>query len=489
MKAQGTAIVVVTHQPAILTVVDTVLVLNAGRIEKVGPPEAFGAPLCRVDGKQMNKIKPSDHNAYRNPFRPAFWGAVALLTFLFLFVGWGYVAPLSRAAIAEGSLQVQAQRQSVAHPYGGVIAKLHVAEGQRVKRGEPLIELDQTDSQAKLDIAKAEVVNLIAGQARLMCERDSADTDCLKKFQLEAKSTEDIEEAVENEYAVMRARAHQHEAEKGMLISRVAQLREKITGLEAQKNGLSKQNSSLVQEIEGAQKLAKQGFTPKTRILELERMSAGLLADMGSRDADMASARQEMGEAELAIAKLDRQRINEIVDTIRTTQTSLAEALPKLKSAQDIKNRTSISAPVSGSIVALTVFTEGGVVEAGQQLMDIIPDDNPIIVEARLPLSDINGVKPNSPANIWLTGVPRSERPQLRGEIISVSADKMTDSRSGLSYFAVRTGINPDDIKQSKVSLQPGMPAEVIVNNGSRTLIGYPVSPLLDEIGHAFREQ
>src|SRR5690606_1668995 len=113
-----------------------------------------------------------------------------------------------------------------------------------------------------------------------------------------------------------------------------------------QKNGLSKQNSSLVQEIEGAQKLAKQGFTPKTRILELERMSAGLLADMGSRDADMASARQEMGEAELAIAKLDRQRINEIVDTIRTTQTSLAEALPKLKSAQDIKNRTSISAPV-----------------------------------------------------------------------------------------------------------------------------------------------
>jgi membrane fusion protein, epimerase transport system len=437
----------------------------------------------------MTTAPASDSTAYRNPLRPALWGVAALLVFVLSFIGWGYVAPLSSAAIAEGSLQVQAQRQSVQHPYGGVISKLLISEGQHVERGQPLIELDGTESQAKLDIAKAEVVTLIARQARLICERDNTDLSCLKKFQAEARSFEGMEEAVENEHAVMRARAHQYEAEKGMLVSQVAQLREKISGLEAQKQGLSKQNASLVEEIEGARKLAAAGYAPKTRVLELERVAAGMLADAGSRAAEIATAMQEIAEAELAIARLERERINEIVDMIRTTQPSLAEASPKLKAAQDVMNRTIIKAPVSGSIVDLSVFTEGGVVEAGQQLMDIVPDDNPIIVEARLPLSDINGVKPGATADIWLTGVPRSKRPLLRGDIISVSADKITDSHSGISFFAIRTKINPDDITKSTVPLQPGMPAEVIVTTGSRTLMGYLLGPLLDEVGHAFREE
>ncbi|MDX8532462.1 HlyD family type I secretion periplasmic adaptor subunit [Mesorhizobium sp. VK25A] len=437
----------------------------------------------------MTTISAPDSSAYRNPWRPALWGAVALLAFVLLVVGWGYVAPLSSAAIAEGSLQVEAQRQSVAHPYGGIISKLLVTEGQHVERGQPLIELDGTESQAKLDIAKAEVMTLVARQARLLCERDDAHSACLEKFRAEARLSQGMEGTVANESAVMLARAHQYEAEKGMLVSKVAQLREKISGLEAQKEGLSKQNALMLEEMEGARKLAASGFTPKTRVLELERAAARILADIGSGTAEIATTTQESGEAELAIAKLERQRINEIVDQIRTTQSSLAEALPKFKAAQDVMNRTLIRSPVSGSIVDLSVFTEGGVVQAGQKLMDIVPSDNPIIVEARLPLADINGINTGAAANIWLTGVPRNERPQLRGEIISVSADKITDSRSGLSYFAIRTSINPDDLNKSTVSLQPGMPAEVVVTNGSRTLIGYLLGPLLDEVGHAFREE
>ncbi|MEW9306950.1 HlyD family type I secretion periplasmic adaptor subunit [Labrys neptuniae] len=437
----------------------------------------------------MTAISVPGSITYRNPWRPAVWGAVSLLAFVLLVIVWGYVAPLSSAAIAEGSLQVQAQRQSVAHPYGGVISKLLVSEGQRVERGQPLIELDGTESQAKLDIAQAEVVNLVARQARLFCERDNEDTSCLEKFRKEARSSGAMEETIANESAVLASRAHQYEAEKGILVSRLAQLREKIAGLNAQKEGLSRQNASLVEETAGVQKLAASGFAPKTRLLELDRSAARMLADIGSRTADIATAMQETGEAELAIAKLDRQRINEIVDQIRTTQSSLAEALPKLKAAQDVVNRTVIKSPVSGSIVDLSVFTEGGVVQAGQKLMDVVPADNPFIVEAQLPLSDINGVKTGATASIWLTGVPRNERPPLQGEIISVSADKITDSRTGRSYFAIRAKINPDDLSKSAVSLQAGMPAEVVVTNGSRTLIGYLLGPLLDEVGHAFREK
>jgi len=437
----------------------------------------------------MTAIPHINPAAYNDPLRPALWGVIAILAFIVMFLAWGYAAPLSSAAIAEGSLQVQGQRQSVEHPYGGVISRLLVTEGQHVERGETVIELDGTEARAKLDIANAEVVALLAEQARLICERDGAGTACLSVFAEKYASHPGMTDAVANERAVMLARAQQYEAEKGMLTAKVGQLTEKVSGLTGQVEGLSKQSESLEEEIEGAKKLLASGFTPKTRVLELERAAAQILADIGSRISDIASAKQAISEAELAVAKLDRQWISDITNQIRKTQSALAEAQPKLKAAQDVMDRTVIRAPVNGSIVGLSVFTEGGVVQAGARLMDIVPDDNPMIVEARLPLSDINYVEPGLEADVRLIGVPRHDRPQLRGEIISVSADKITDSTSGVSYFAVRAKLNPEDVENAKIRLQPGMPAEVVVTTKPRTLASYLLGPLLDEIGHAFREQ
>ncbi|MCR4265864.1 HlyD family type I secretion periplasmic adaptor subunit [Nitratireductor sp. ZSWI3] len=426
---------------------------------------------------------------YDNPLMPALWGAGAIVLFILLFVIWGYAAPLSSAAIAEGSLQVQARRQSVEHPYGGVISRLLVMEGQRVVQGQSLIELDGTDARAKLDIANAEVVALLAEQARLVCERDDQGPECLDAFANANSQRRGMEEAIANERAVMLARGLQYEAEKGMLTSNVAQLWEKISGLTAQIQGLSAQEASLEEELKGARKLLESGFTPRTRVHELERLAAQILADKGSRIADMAGAKQAISEAELAVAKLDRERITALANQIRQTQSALAGAIPKLEAAQDVVNRTTIKSPVSGSIVDLSVFTEGGVIQPGARLMDIVPDDNPIIVEARLPLSDINYVEPGQEVDVQLVGIPRNERPQIRGEIISVSADKITDPNSGASYFALRARLNPDDLSDLRVRLQPGMPAEVIVTTKSRTLAAYLLGPLLDEVGHAFREQ
>ncbi|MBB5703906.1 HlyD family type I secretion membrane fusion protein [Ochrobactrum daejeonense] len=437
----------------------------------------------------MTNIPVSEDQAYNNPLKPAMVGALAIGAFVLLFALWGYAAPLSSAAIAEGSLQVQAQRQSVQHPYGGVVSELLVAEGEQVERGQPLIGLDTTEARAKLDIANAEVVSLLAQEARLICERDNSGADCLGAFEQKNASRSLIKAAVANEHAMLLAREQQYETEKKVLFSKTEQLQERITGLKAQVEGLEQQSESLDLEIEGARKLLVSGFTPKTRVLELERLIAQLRADRGSRLADIAGSEKEIGETELAIAKLERDRISDITDQIRKTQASLAEARPKLEAAQDVMNRTVIKAPVSGVIVGLSVFTEGGVIQAGARLMDIVPDDTPIIVEGRLPLSDINEVKQGADADIRLTGVPRSKRPNLRGKIISVSADKITDSQSGASYFSVRASINLDDIKNSAVRLQPGMPAEVVVTTSSRTLLGYLLGPLLDEIGHAFREQ
>jgi HlyD family type I secretion membrane fusion protein len=427
--------------------------------------------------------------SYNDPARPALWGLAAILAFVLMFVVWGYAAPLSSAAIAEGSLQVEAQRQSVQHPYGGIAEKIFVTEGQRVEQGQVLIKLDDTEARAKLDVANAEVVALLAEQERLICERDGTGPAELDRFGRANQGRDGMGQALANERAVMLARSRQYEAEKGMLASKVAQLKEKIAGLKAQIGGLTRQQASVEEELEGARKLLSSGYGPKTRVLALERTSAQMLADRGSRMADLAGAEQAIGEAELAIAKQERDRIMDITNQLRSTQSALAEALPKLDAAQDVLDRTVIRAPMGGSIVGLSIFTEGGVVQAGARLMDIIPANDPMIVDARLPLYDINDVRPGFTADIRLTGVPRSERPQLKGEVISVSADKITDQATGASYFSVRVRLDPDDVKKAKIGLQPGMPAEVVVATQSRTLASYLLGPLLDEIGRAFREK
>jgi len=205
--------------------------------------------------------------------------------------------------------------------------------------------------------------------------------------------------------------------------------------------------------------------------------------------AEAASLQQSIGEAKLGLAKLERERVTEITNDLRQVSSSLAENGPKLEAASDVLNRTAITAPSSGTVVGLSVFTEGGVIQPGAKLMDVVPQDDPLIVDARLQLTDIGDVRRAQPADVRLTSVPRNERPQIRGEIMTVSADKLTDDKTGKGYYAVRVKLNDDDVKASKVALQPGMPTEIIVTTRPRTLVGYLIGPLTDEISGAFREK
>ncbi|RNF32800.1 HlyD family type I secretion periplasmic adaptor subunit [Paracoccus methylarcula] len=439
----------------------------------------------------MNRLAtPPNLADYRNPLRPAFWGFGVVIAFVLALLIWGNSAPLASSALAEGSLQVMAQRQAVQHPQGGVITRLHVAEGQTVSRGALLIELDETEARASRNIAEAEVVALQAQQARLECERDRSDpVACLDKFAAAEGDRPEMAEAIANEAALLQARARTFRTESGMLTSRVSQLSEQISGLEAQLEGLSQQHRLLEEELASSRKLLASGLTSRNRTMALERAVAEVMGDAGARRAEIASARQEISEAELAVAKLEDERISEITDQLRNTRSALAEAQPRLDAAYFVEERSQIRAPVNGQIVGLSVFTEGGVVQPGQKLMDIVPDDNPIIVEARLPLSDINGIGVGDITDVRLSGVPRKQRPELSGEILSISADKVTDSQTGVSYFSIRVGLTAEDVAQAGIPLRPGMPAEVVIPRGSRTVVSYLLGPLLDEITHAFREE
>lgn len=424
-----------------------------------------------------------------DPWQPAKAGIVVLALFAVIVVAWGAFAPLSGAAIAVGNLQVESRRQSVQHPYGGVVKRLYVKEGDSVVKGQVVLLLSDTEPRSQLDVLMVEDAALKATEARLMAERDGATAATFDVILREHRGSRAAVQAAASEAAVMTARRRQYESETGSLRQRIAQLEEQIRGASARLQGAERQAALIGEELSGARQLAASGFTPRNRVLALERNAAQLEADRGQAIADIARSRQAIGEAEIELAKLDRGRMTDITNELRSTQGKIAELGPKIDAAKDILERTEVTAPASGSVVGLSVFTEGGVIQQGARLLDVVPKDNPLIVEARLQLSDVNEVAVGRSADVRLTGLPRSERPTIRGEIMTVSADRLTDERSGQGYYSIQVRLDPQDVKGARVDLQAGMPVEVVIPTRARTLVDYLVSPLLDEMTRAFREK
>lgn len=423
-----------------------------------------------------------------SPLLPALGGVGAIMAFCLSLGIWGAYAPVSGAAIAEGSLKVEGNRQAVQHPYGGVVQQLLVREGDKVARGQILLRLSDIEPRSQVDILTGQQDAYRAEEARLVAERDGAKEPAFGADLLGAERPSAVQ-AMANERAVMSARLRQHETETGVLRQRIAQLRENRRGLEAQAEGLRRQAELIEEELKGARELLKSGFTPKTRVLALERNAAGLLADRGAKLSEIASTDEATGGAELEIAKRDRERTAEITGALRTVQTKLAEIGPKLGSARDILNRTEVAAPATGAVVGLSIFTEGGVIAPGAKLLDIVPSDDTLAVQGRLQLSDLREVSVGREADVRLTSVHRSDRPQLRGLVTNVSADRLTDEKSGQGYYLIQVQLNADDVRRASVDLQAGMPAQIVVTTRPRTLIQYLVAPLADEISGAFRER
>jgi HlyD family secretion protein len=430
-----------------------------------------------------------DRARYARPARPALIGGGVVAAFAAAMTMWGTLAPISGAAIASGNLQVEGRRQSVQHPYGGVVRQLTVRDGARVEKGQLLIRLDDSDPRAKLDVLTADRDAALAARARLMAERDRSDAPDFDEGLRARSELSAVRQAMANETAMMAARKHQFAAETAVLRGKIKELESQITGTQAQLAGTEKQRELLTDEMNGAQHLFAQGYTPKTRILALQREDARLQADIGAQQASIAGMQQQIAQNDLEIARVERARMSEITDQLRATENKLAELTPKIDAATDVMARTRITAPATGSVVGLDVFTEGGVIQPGARLMDIVPTDNPLIAAAKLKLSDINDVAVGHRAEVQLIGVNYIERPRLYGTVHTVSADRLTDDKSGQGYYAVEVALDPNDVKRSRIDLQAGMPAEVIVPTRPRTLFEYLLGPLRDEITRAFRER
>lgn len=429
-----------------------------------------------------------DRAAWSRPQAPARIGLVVIAAFVLAIGGWSAFAPLSDAAIAEGSLQVEGRRQSVQHPYGGVVKEIAVTEGQQVEKGDVVVTLSDTEPRSNRDVLLVEKAGLAARHARLIAERDG-EVDFEPPADIDGIDAVTLDEAVASERALMAARLRQHESAVTVVRRRIEQLQTRRDGAEVEATGLERQVALTDEELEAARTLLEQGYTPRPRVLGLERDVAQLRSALAAKRAEIASAGEAVAEAQAEIAGLERSRLAAVTEELRDAEAALSAVEPKIAAAEDALLRTDIRAPASGEIVALSVFTEGGVIAAGAPLMEIVPSAAPFFVDARLRLTELHGIAAGQRAEIQLLSAPRSARPDLSGLVETVSADRLEDERTGEAYYAIQIRLDADDVAASNFPLQAGMPVQVVMPTEARTLIDYLTSPLFDEFDTALRER
>lgn len=440
----------------------------------------------------MNALSPPQGHAsrYDRPLRPALFGFAFMALFASGLGAWSAAAPLAGASTAQGKLEVSSNRKSVQHPYGGVVKRIFVHEGEHVQQGQVLMLLSDVEPQTKLDVLTRERDIALAEEGRLIGERDGAQAPLFSADLSRRAADHMVAQALENEKAVMAARTQQYRVAQEGLAKRVDELQAQMEGTKAEARGIAAQQAILADERSGSEKLFAQGYTPKTKMLALDRSKAELETNLASKKAEMARSDEALAAARLDIAKAQRDRVTEIAGSLSQAEAKLAQLAPQIVQADDVLRRTVVRAPYGGAVVGLDVFTEGGVIGAGAKLLDIVPSGTPLIAVVRLALNDLSDVAVGRRADIRLTGVRRNERPRIGGHVLTISADRVDDRKSsGQPYYEMRVDLVADDVVRSRIKLQPGMPVEVVVNGQSRTLVAYLAGPMIDEITHAFHER
>lgn len=424
-------------------------------------------------------------------------GALIVFAFFVLFLGWAAVARLDAAAYAEGEVAVAGHRQTVQQKEGGIVSALHVKEGQKVAAGDVLIELAGVDARSQASALSAQVLGLQAQQARLQAEQFGQSSIAWPASFATLKGEDRIqaEGAMKVQETQFRARAAALASQKSVLRQKSVELSQQVVGLTRQIQASDEQQRLIGEELQGVKSLAAEGFAPQTRVRSLQRTQAELGGQRGQYAASIAQAHEQSGEAQLQILQVDRQRSEEVAAQLRDVEFQLNDAIPKLSAARDQLARQQIRAPASGTVVGLSVFTVGGVIAPGQKLLDVVPDNAGLVIEARLPPSAADDVRVGHSVEVKFPSLHDRTLPVLQGTLTKLSADSFVDEKTGARYFQAEAVVSAKTLAQLKVAedgafeLKPGLPAQVMIPLRKRTALQYLTQPLTEAMWRSFREK
>jgi HlyD family secretion protein len=404
--------------------------------------------------------------------------------------GWMTLVPLSGAVVVPGNLVVQSNVKTIQHPTGGVVAQIPVHNGMRVNAGDLLLRLDSTQAQASLQVVSKQLDEVRAKSARLVAERDGLPKPTIPPEMAGRLDDNNVKTVLASEASLFRARTTARESQKELLKSKVSQLGEEIVGLEAQVASKAKQLDLITGELTGVQELFDKRLVPIARLTALQREAARIEGERGQLISTIAETRTKVDEAKLQLVRLDQDVRTEVVKDLGEAQGKEAELSERSIAARDVLERIEMRSPTSGVIHQLNAHTIGGVIRAGDAVMEVVPDSDDLQIEAKLQPNDIDQVRKGQQAFVRFSAFNQRVTPQLIGQVSYVSPDTTKDQQSGTSYFTVRIMLPEEERRRlAGLQLSSGMPAEVFMQTGSRTMLSYLLKPILDQFQRAFVER
>jgi HlyD family type I secretion membrane fusion protein len=402
---------------------------------------------------------------------------------------WAAYAPLSGAVIAPGFVKIDLNRKLVQHQEGGIVRAVKVRDGDRVQAGQELVVLDDVRIDAQLDLLRTQLDAEHAKAARLEAERAVSSAPQFPKGLLLRKSEAKIAELLARETTLFRARREALDSQVAVLRRQIRETSEEADALAQQLKAEAEALELQKEELTLNEKLLSQGYVQKPRLLALQRGVAEYEARHGERRAEVSKARQRASELELRILTMRNAYVQTAADELKEASARIFDLEERIRPSRDAAERQKITAPIAGEVVGLRVFNSGSVIGPREILMEIVPEEKRLIVEARIRPEDINYVRSGSPADVRLTAYPSRTTPLVHGAVAYVSGDRMVEQQTGTAYYVVHIDVPEAALAQAgNLRLQAGMPAEIFIRTGNRSAIDYLLAPVTSYLRRAMRE-
>ena len=406
------------------------------------------------------------------------------------FLGWAALAPLDKGVAVSGKVMVSGHRKVVQHPSGGIVERIDVRDGDKVVAGQVLIRLKETPLLGQAQSLRSQFYGSLASEARLNAERDGA---LEVSFPTELTTLAAAPEVASN----LALQRQLFDSRRQALLLDQQGIHESIAGAEAQLRGVrdsqaSKvlQRTALTEQLQGLRELAREGFIPRNRLLDSERVYAQVLGSISEDYGRIGQLQRQVLEMRLKIRQLAEEYQKEVRTQLADTRVRTEDLRNRLASAEFELANSQLRAPVAGIVVGLDVFTEGGVIKPGQALMEIVPQGEPLLVEARVPVELADKVHPGLPVELMFSAFSQSTTPRVAGEVTLVSADRQVDERTDEPYYTLRAQVSDAGMAQlAGLQIRPGMPVEAFVRTGERSMLNYLFKPLLDRTHMALVEE
>lgn len=406
------------------------------------------------------------------------------------FILWASFAPLDKGVPISGTVTVASHLQAVQHQTGGIIDSILVKEGEHVKVGQILVRMNDIQIKAQAEITRIQLYTARAVEARLLAERDGKNDIAFPAELLSLQSDTRVANSIIIQKQLFTSRKLALHHEIAALDENSAGLKVQLRGLEASKASKSQQLKFLEEQLVNLRDLSKDGFVPRNRLLDLERTYTQLTGEISSDIGNIGRIQRQIAELEQRRIQRQQEHQKEVREKLSDIQRE-ADALNSRLSGQDFElANVLVKAPVGGIVVGMNVFTEGGVISQGFKLMDIVPSDDMLVITGQVPVHLIDRVHIDLPVDLIFSALNQKKTPNIPGIVTQVSADRLTEERTGVPFYTIKATVTPEGMKQlSDQQIRAGMPVEIFIKTGERSLMSYLFKPILDRVHSAMSEE